>query len=772
MKIPIRQLTFRSVFVLLFVLEAFLFLWQFLTQRISAGHETIQYFILQYYFLNHLICHGEIAQWMPYMTQGTVANWWFSIQADLFQNALMTVHPLLRNLNFVDLFNFGIFWKHLVLLCGVWLWGRIHLKSPWAVLFFCSGILGSAIWMNQIWYGFHLYYALPLVFFLIHYFLKTWSWRWLFLAGQLWILQSFGNMPYFLPLTAWILFSYFLLYLSQNFKTLDNGWKNLDWKKGILVIAALVLTAWGYVYLTTYGTKEIINYNPGRNLEGTTDLNGFLTYGGILGINAWIEGITGISPMLDYTLYSGFLITLFALAGLVFIFSLKNRAWLLIWTILVIFLNLACWPSSWLYELWPMMKFYRHLSLLTPLSKVAVCLWSAVVLDHLLEQKLDFHQIRKFSLLAGSMALAILVLILCSPGIIKLALASISPSMFFSEVPIFLDRILPHFQAWGFFHSLIIGLALGAFIILLIHPQQKTKILIILILIQCIDIYSYKIKETLARTVSNQTPKITKFYPMPYAGRRSFTDWEKLERSHFIQQLPLQTVKNWAINSFIYLDEPGSTFRVDHWLKPLDQYYRTYWGQNLDDFKERPAGLINYRGLTFPQQHPASLKFSGVNENKIQFFTDGDEITDIKQTSLQMSLAHYSGDVPFILKSGEGERRINLKENYRIDVPIKIRNFTANRLEISADVPAAAKWLIYSDVWHPDWQATDNGSPIKIYRANLAYKAIPVTPGQHVIEFHFFSRVIDLLYWLLAFISLAWVIGIIWLTHRLIHFPK
>jgi hypothetical protein len=102
-------LSFKSVFIILFVLEAAFFLWQFLTHRISAGHDTTQYFIIQYYFLNHLICHGEVPQWMPYMTQGTVATWWFSIQADLFQNALMIFHPFLKTFNFATLFTVGIF---------------------------------------------------------------------------------------------------------------------------------------------------------------------------------------------------------------------------------------------------------------------------------------------------------------------------------------------------------------------------------------------------------------------------------------------------------------------------------------------------------------------------------------------------------------------------------------------------------------------------------------------------------------------------------------
>ncbi len=766
------QLSFRSVFLIIFILETGFFLWQVLTHRISAGHDTIQYFILQYYFLNHLVCHGEIPQWMPYMTQGTISAWWFSIQAGFFQNALMIFHPFLKTINFATLFTVGIFWEHLFLLCGVWLWGRIHFKNPWTMLLFCSSIMGSTIWMNQIWFNFHLYYALPLIFFFVHKFLQTSLWRWFFLAGQLWLLQSFGNMPYFLPMTGWILFSYFVLFLIQNPHIFTDCIKRLNWITGGAVILVQMLTAWLYFYLTTYGTAQIINYNVGRDLNGLTSLKSFLTYGGVLKLNSWVDCLSGISPMLDYTIYCGIFVILLAGSSIIFTQLFKRNTWTFIWVILLLLLNLSLWPAPLLYKWWPMMKFYRHLSLLAPVTKIAICFWAAIVLDHILENKSSDFQIKKFACLCWGVAAGILLVFFQFGGVERILLITPSSNMYRSEVQSFIDWIKPGLIHWTFFHSIILLLTLTGLIKLFSHPQNKNQILKILIAIHLLSIYGYKLHETHNRTVPNPSATVTQFQPMPYSSRRTIGNWDTSTRSQFLQQLPLHTVKNWVTNSFIYLDEPGCSFRVDHWLKSFDQYLRTYWGQNLDDLKQRPLGLIYWGSFEFPDNHPSALKFSAVTEDKIQFFSKSFDVPEISLESAMMRDAEYRGDTPFLLKpSATANQNIKLTKNSRVTIPFSILNFSANHIVINMNVPEnSAKWLIYSDVWHPDWKAMNNQKPTTIYRANLAYKAVALSTGQQTIEFRYFSQKINLLIWLLAWLSLAWVVGVLLLTIQILYF--
>jgi hypothetical protein len=53
------------------------------------------------------------------------------------------------------------------------------------------------------------------------------------------------------------------------------------------------------------------------------------------------------------------------------------------------------------------------------------------------------------------------------------------------------------------------------------------------------------------------------------------------------------------------------------------------------------------------------------------------------------------------------------------------------RLDFESD---AAGVLVLSESWHPDWAATDHGSPIAVYRANAGFLGVPLPPGAHALR--------------------------------------
>jgi uncharacterized membrane protein YfhO len=79
-----------------------------------------------------------------------------------------------------------------------------------------------------------------------------------------------------------------------------------------------------------------------------------------------------------------------------------------------------------------------------------------------------------------------------------------------------------------------------------------------------------------------------------------------------------------------------------------------------------------------------------------------------------------------------------------------------------ANPEAAARWLSYADVWHHSWQATVNGKRVPVYRANMAYKAIPIENGDNVIEFRFRSRLFSALAAFASLNAAAWLLGLIY----------
>jgi hypothetical protein len=49
-------------------------------------------------------------------------------------------------------------------------------------------------------------------------------------------------------------------------------------------------------------------------------------------------------------------------------------------------------------------------------------------------------------------------------------------------------------------------------------------------------------------------------------------------------------------------------------------------------------------------------------------------------------------------------------------------------------------WLLITDTWYPGWRATVNREPVPLLQANGAFRAVPVPPGESVVQMQFQSR--------------------------------
>ena len=46
-------------------------------------------------------------------------------------------------------------------------------------------------------------------------------------------------------------------------------------------------------------------------------------------------------------------------------------------------------------------------------------------------------------------------------------------------------------------------------------------------------------------------------------------------------------------------------------------------------------------------------------------------------------------------------------------------------------------FLVTSDTWYPGWQATVDGAPAAIFRANYALRGVRVPAGRHIVRFEY-----------------------------------
>ena len=129
---------------------------------------------------------------------------------------------------------------------------------------------------------------------------------------------------------------------------------------------------------------------------------------------------------------------------------------------------------------------------------------------------------------------------------------------------------------------------------------------------------------------------------------------------------------------------------------------------------------------------------------------------------------------PFFLKNrvhGHGE--LPVQSSHPLSPPftkggwgglVQFISESNNRLELRVDAEEKS-FLVLSDTHFPGWKATVDGKKAKIYRANYAFRAIPLTPGRHEVEF-----VYDPLSFKLGvavtFLGIMGCLGIGWVTKR------
>jgi len=79
---------------------------------------------------------------------------------------------------------------------------------------------------------------------------------------------------------------------------------------------------------------------------------------------------------------------------------------------------------------------------------------------------------------------------------------------------------------------------------------------------------------------------------------------------------------------------------------------------------------------------------------------------------------------PLDADPGEGDRRLFFTY------------YGLNRVELAVRTPVRG-YLVLGDVYYPGWQAEVDGVPAEILRANYAFRAVALAPGEHVVKMRF-----------------------------------
>jgi hypothetical protein len=749
-----------------------------LQHRAPAAHDGFQYFTLQYYFLNNAIQSGELAQWIPYMSQGTVATVWYGVQGSLLQNALLPVAPLLERVDLLTVFHVGMFVDGMILLAGTWLLARRFFQLP-AVVFIALSVMGSAVWLDQPYWNFRLYYALPLVLDLGHRFLDTGRWRWFFFSANLLALQAIGNLPYFIPVASLTVFVYFAGFAASHWTSVGERIRSLRLNGPAAAALAAGIASFAVVYACmVVGTGDLVTYSAGRSADGSTTLAGFLTYGGETGLQQWLDLLLNVSPSLDLTLYGGMLLLPLALVGLAT--TDRRRVHFVVLAIVMLLFTLGTPVSIAAYQLWPGMRFFRHIALVSPLVKVLLVFVAGIGFERLIGSPDRSRMVRAAA--AGA------AIVLLAGAWLALDLAQSSTQLRYMDPDPALDR--PDHM----YDPLIVerrlrasaALAIGAAAIVAAAAwtprRMQATTMAVAVVFAAADVYYFKFDYLLLR--SDVVPRPARAVLRPSAmsfperrdlelraalltsGRlRATLTFNQVMRDS-LQGRPARGTQYWTNHVFLFTDEAGSSFRMDSWLRPLDQLMRMYWRAPLE-----AAGLppgIDLGDLEFPIGRPGAGEIAGINADKIRFFGAAYAADAPGDLVPLMTDPSFAGNLLFVLPGGDDRRAAPWRAQQPLSaddsrrLAYEVIRFDANSLAVRAANPdASARWMTYADVWHPSWKATVNGKPVPVYRANIAYKAIPIEAGENLIELRFGSRLFAVLTAIVSATAMCWLAGVL-----------
>jgi len=66
----------------------------------------------------------------------------------------------------------------------------------------------------------------------------------------------------------------------------------------------------------------------------------------------------------------------------------------------------------------------------------------------------------------------------------------------------------------------------------------------------------------------------------------------------------------------------------------------------------------------------------------------------------------------------------------------RLLRYASTEVTVAVDAPAGGI-LVLTDVWHPWWRASVDGTQAQIHKADVIFRAVVVPPGRHVVRFSF-----------------------------------
>jgi hypothetical protein len=114
-----------------------------------------------------------------------------------------------------------------------------------------------------------------------------------------------------------------------------------------------------------------------------------------------------------------------------------------------------------------------------------------------------------------------------------------------------------------------------------------------------------------------------------------------------------------------------------------------------------------------------------------------DRVDDDQQAVVALTHPDFDPSTTVVLLKNPGQK--GLPSTMQMTAPtldssrVKIQIYQPEQIVIQVDAIRPG-YLVLSDTWYPGWNATLDGQPVTIERANLAFRAIHVPQGSHMLH--------------------------------------
>lgn len=709
-------------------------------------HDTLHFLQSTYSIFNSIVTYNEIPFWFPYDSYGITTQWHlYRIGPSLA--FILPFAKIFSGINYVHVLYLSFLLDEVLLLLGSYLLGRALFNNALTAFFIAISLTGSVLWYEQIYLNFHFYYLLPLAF---YYIVKGCQqnkiWKIIFAANVI-VFSLYGNSIYAGTILFWVFIFFLIPAMYAYHFNLRDAWSNRS-KKDWLFLSFLLLGTGLFVILMAYGVSYVSPVR--RNI--VNDFMMFLSYANDLPTTLLTlpDFLTSLGTY-EYNLYAGVLICGFALAGLI---ANPRRSQVPFLSGFIFFFLLAMGQHSIIAPLsyyFPFMNLYRHLSYLLVICKIFLVILAGFGLDDLLNAATGKMTKKKLDRLAKIN----FVLIACLTGIVLVSVIA-----YLLALRLHLD-VLRSYKLYPRF--LVIFAYLGAMLTFWVlafnHKISAHKVIFVLIIIQVLDIYSYK---------------YDKFHGFEY--RVHYNSLVKVdERDWNLNRFRKLTFQDTRINAsliettnppynnnvesiaFQYLGVDCCNYKKFHTfleMPGVKKLRETFSDEVASEKYPRLIGcgfsklsLYNYLTIARDENQVAAILKQSPADQDLLIATSTKSLTDgAMPKDWQFKIISES---PSEIKSGGNVDARMLGGKYQVV------DFSDNTLKVKVETPqtpGGGGWLYYADAWHPFWRAYVNGREVPVVRANLAFKAVPIPPGPSEVLFVCDSAVIK------TVVLLSWVI--------------